>query len=99
MPQAEKTRHILRCIGRVAAGVAVVGAVAALMAGTVAVALLGDTVKSFLGTDVVDVTTEEREAVMASGRALAERVEAEGIVLVRNEDDALPLPASVVAQR
>ena len=94
MPQAEKTRHILRCIGRVAAGVAVVGAVAALMAGTVAVALLGDTVKSFLGTDVVDVTTEEREAVMASGRALAERVEAEGIVLVRNEDDALPLPAS-----
>ena len=94
MPQAQKSRHILRRIGRVALGVSAVGVIAALAAGTVALALLGDTVKSFLGTDVVDVTAEERDAVMATGRALAERIEAEGIVLVRNEDDALPLPAS-----
>ena len=94
MPQAQKSRHILRRIGRVALGVSAVGVIAALAAGTVALALLGDTVKSFLGTDVVDVTAEERDAVMATGRALAERIEAEGVVLVRNEDDALPLPAS-----
>lgn len=94
MRLTEKNRRVLSCIGRVALGVAAVGAVAALAAGTVAMALLGDTVKSFLGTDVVDVSAERREEVMASGRALAERVEAEGVVLVRNEDDALPLPAS-----
>lgn len=94
MPRAKKSRHILRCIGRVAAGVVAAAVVMALAAGTVALALLGDTVKSYLGTDVVDVTAEERETVMASGRALAERVEAEGVVLVRNEDDTLPLPAA-----
>ena len=94
MRLTEKNRRVLRRVGRVALGVAAVGAVAALAAGTVAMALLGDTVKSFLGTDVVDVSAERREEVMASGRALAERVEAEGIVLVRNEGQTLPLPAS-----
>ena len=58
MPRAEKSRHILRRIGRVAAGVAAAAVVMALAAGTVALALLGDTVKSYLGTDVVDVTDE-----------------------------------------
>ena len=94
MRLTEKNRRVLRRVGRIALGVAAVGAVAALAAGTVAMALLGDTVKSFLGTDVVDVSAERREEVMASGRALAERVEAEGIVLVRNEGQTLPLPAS-----
>ena len=87
-------RHVsARRVARVAGGVAAAGAVVALAAATVAMALLGDTVKSFLGTDVVDVSAEEREATMESGRALAERIEAEGIVLVRNEDETLPLPA------
>ena len=81
-------------IAKVVLGVAAVGAVAALAVGTAAMALLGDTVSSFLGTDVVDVTEEERAAVMEGGRGIAERVEAEGIVLLRNEDDALPLPAA-----
>lgn len=97
MPGATKRRLVLRRAARAAGVVVGVAAVAALAAATVAMALLGDTVKSFLGTDVVDVAAERRDAVMASGRALAERVEAEGIVLVRNEDDALPLPASVDA--
>ena len=55
-------------------------------------ALMGDTVKSFLATDTVDVSAERRDSTMEAGRALAERIEAEGIVLVRNEDQTLPLP-------
>nr|WP_239471515.1 glycoside hydrolase family 3 protein [Olsenella profusa] len=88
-------RPTARRVGRVVAGGVAVVAVAGLAAATVAMALLGDTVKSYLGTDVVDVTQEERDATMAAGRALAERVEAEGMVLVRNEDETLPLPADV----
>ena len=68
------------CAGavRVVCGVAAVGAVAALAAGTVALAIMGDTVRSFLSTDAVDVSAERHEATMESGRALAERIEAEG---------------------
>ena len=80
---------------RVVACAGAVAAVGALVAANVAMALLGDTVDSFLGTDVVNVEPEERDATMERGRALAERVEAEGIVLLRNEGEALPLPADV----
>ena len=83
---------VARKIARVAAGVAAVGVVGALAAATVAMALLGDTVNSYLGSDTVDATPEQREEAMEAGRALAERIEAEGIVLLRNEDEALPLP-------
>lgn len=83
-----------RRVGKVLAGVVAAFVVLALVAATVAMALLGDTVKSYLGTDVVNVTDEERDATMAAGRALAERIEAEGLVLVRNEDATLPLPDS-----
>lgn len=86
---------VARKIAHVAAGVAVAGVVGALAAATVAMAFFGDTVSSYLGLDRVNVTDEEREATMAAGRALAERVEAEGIVLLRNEDDALPMPSSL----
>ena len=85
---------VARKIARVAAGVAAVGVVGALAAATVAMALLGDTVNSYLGSDTVDATPEQREEAMGAGRALAERIEAEGIVLLRNEDEALPLPSS-----
>lgn len=84
-----------RRVVKVVACAGAVMAVGALVAANVAMALLGDTVDSFLGTDVVNVEPEERDATMEKGRALAERVEAEGIVLLRNEDGALPLPADV----
>ena len=84
-----------RRVVRVVACAGAVVAVGALVAANVAMALLGDTVDSFLGTDVVNVEPEERDATMERGRALAERVEAEGIVLLRNEGEALPLPADV----
>ena len=67
--------------------VLVVGVIAA----SVAMALLGDTVDSYLGTDQVDVSSEYKEAIMADGEELSERVEGEGIVLLRNEDETLPL--------
>ena len=97
MPRAEKNhlivRQLVRRVARVAAGVVALAVIGALAAGTAATVLLGDTMKSFLGTDVVEVTDRERESVMAAGRALAERVEAGGVVLLRNEDETLPLPA------
>ena len=64
------------------------------MAANVAMALLGDTVESFLGSDVVDITPEEREATFEAGRSLAQRVQGEGLVLVRNEDATLPLSSN-----
>ena len=84
-----------RKVVRVVACAGAVVAVGALVAANVAMALLGDTVDSFLGTDVVNVEPEERDATMEKGRELAERVEAEGIVLLRNENEALPLPSDV----
>ena len=82
-----------KMVARVVAGVGAVAVLGALVAANAAIALLGDTMDSFLGTDVVHVTDEERASVMDDGRALAERIEGEGIVLLRNEDEALPLPA------
>ena len=85
-----------RRIARVVAGAGAVVALGALVAANVAVVLLGDTVNSYLGIgEQVVVSEERRDATMAAGRALAERVEGEGIVLLRNEDAALPLPADV----
>ena len=84
-----------RKIARVLAGVAAAFVVAALVAATAAMVLLGDTVSSYLGLDSVNVTEEEREATMTAGRALAERAEAEGIVLLRNEDEALPFSSAL----
>lgn len=97
MPRDKRSRSTLRRVARAAGGVVAVAAVAALAAGTAAMALMGDTVRSFLGTDVVDVSDERREEVMGDGRVLAERVEAEGVVLVRNEGETLPLSQDVDA--
>ncbi|WP_455138422.1 glycoside hydrolase family 3 N-terminal domain-containing protein [Thermophilibacter sp.] len=73
-----------------------VAAVLALAAATAALAVLGDTARAYLGMDAtVQVSAEDADATMAAGRALAERVEGEGLVLLRNEDGALPLPADV----
>ena len=84
----------LRRVLHVAAAVGAVAVVGGLVAANVAMAVLGDTVESFLGSDVVDVTPEEREATFDTGRSLAQRVEGEGLVLVRNEDATLPLSSS-----
>lgn len=88
-----KAQEVRRRIAHAALGVGAVAVVVGLVAANVAMALLGDTIESFLGSDVVDVSPEEHEATMEAGRALAERIEGEGIVLVRNEGDALPLSA------
>lgn len=67
---------------------------AALVAGNVAMYVMGDTIESYLSSDTVNATAEETEAVEERSRALAQRAEGEGIVLLRNEDQALPLPAT-----
>ena len=67
---------------------------AALVAINVAVALFGDTIEAYLGSGNVDISDEKLEATMDEGRTLAEQIEGEGIVLVRNENQTLPLPST-----
>ena len=81
-------KQVLKVAGYVGAGALVV----AIAAANVAVALLGDTIDSYLSADSVEISAERKESIMADGRALARRVEGEGLVLLRNEDSALPLP-------
>lgn len=81
-------RRVVRVGSRVLAVVAVAGVVAA----NVAMALMGDTVESYLGGDKIEVTSEEKDATMQDGVQLAQRIEGEGLVLLKNDDEALPLP-------
>lgn len=80
-------RRVVRVGSRVLAVVAVAGVVAA----NVAMALMGDTVESYLGGDKIEVTSEEKDATMRAGAQLAQRIEGEGLVLLKNDDEALPL--------
>ncbi|WP_418836161.1 glycoside hydrolase family 3 protein [Paratractidigestivibacter faecalis] len=81
-------RRVVRVGGRVLAVAAVAGVVAA----NVAMAMMGDTVESYLGGDKIEVTSEEKDATMQAGAQLAQRIEGEGLVLLKNDDEALPLP-------
>lgn len=83
-------KQILKAAGYTGAFIVV----AAVVAANVALVIMGDTVDSFLGSDTVDITEEEKSSLMDSGRTLAEQIEGEGLVLLRNENDCLPLPAS-----
>lgn len=88
--KATTKSRILRAAGYTGAALAL----AAVAAANVGLVFFGDTVNSYLGVGKVEIADEQRAAVMDDGRALCERIEAEGIVLVRNEGGALPLAKS-----
>ena len=83
-------KQLLKAIGYTGAAVVV----AAVVAANAAMLLFGDTIDAYLGADSVEITDEQKSAVMDDGRNLARRIEGEGLVLLRNEDDVLPLPAT-----
>ena len=83
-------KQLLKAIGYTGAAVVV----AAVVAANAAMLLFGDTIDAYLGADSVEISDEQKSAVMDDGRNLARRIEGEGLVLLRNEDDALPLPAT-----
>ena len=83
-------KQLLKAIGYTGAAVVV----AAVVAANAAMLLFGDTIDAYLGANSVEITDEQKSAVMDDGRNLARRIEGEGLVLLRNEDNALPLPAS-----
>lgn len=85
-------KQVLKAIGYTGAAVVV----AAVVAVNAAMLLFGDTIDAYLGADSVEISDEQKAAVMDDGRNLARRIEGEGLVLLRNEDDALPLPATKV---
>ena len=70
-------RRVVRVGGRVLAVAAAAGVVAA----NVAMAMMGDTVESYLGGDKIEVTSEEKDATMQAGAQLAQRIEGEGLHL------------------
>lgn len=84
------SRRILRVLG----GVLMIGTIVALVAANAAVYLLGDTATSYLGGDSVDISSSSREATMTTGRELCRQIEGEGIVLLQNENDTLPLDST-----
>ena len=83
-------KQLLKAIGYTGAAVVV----AAVVAANAAMLLFGDTIDAYLGADSVEITDEQKSSVMDDGRNLARRIEGEGLVLLRNEDDTLPLPAT-----
>ncbi len=82
-------RRVLRIVGRVAIGLVI----AALVAANVALLVLGDTVESFISNETIDITEDEKEALMDSGMVLCQEIEGEGLVLAQNNDNVLPLSA------
>lgn len=60
----------------------------------IAAARFGDTLDSFVSNTTVDTTDADVEARLSKGDKLAQEVEGQGIVLLRNDDDVLPLPSS-----
>ncbi len=88
--KATTKKRILRVAGYTGATLALV----AVAAANIGLIFFGDTVNSYLGVGKVEITEEEKAAVMDDGRALSERIEAEGLVLVRNESRTLPLAKS-----
>lgn len=84
-------RHRRRVALRVAAGLGI----GLVVVANVAAARFGETVDSYLSSDRVDVSDARIEAQMARDAKLSEEVEAEGLVLVQNRGDALPLSRDV----
>lgn len=62
-----------------------------IVALNVAAARFGSTLDSFVSNDKVDVSEADLTARQARGERLARQVEGEGIVLLRNDDNVLPL--------
>jgi len=65
------------------------------VAANVAAAQFGKTLNSWVSTDHVDVSTTEYNARMAQDTKLAEEVQAEGTVLLQNNDNTLPFSKSI----
>ena len=85
------TKHrILKIAGYTGATLALV----AVAAANVGVVFFGDTIDSYLGTGEVEITDEQKSAVMDAGTELSEQIEGEGLVLVRNENQTLPLAST-----
>ncbi len=79
-------KQVMRVAGYAGAAIALTAVISA----NVAMALFGDTVNSFFGGGSVQISDEEKTALMEQGRALSKRIESEGLVLAQNNDATLP---------
>ncbi|MGI6754422.1 MAG: glycoside hydrolase family 3 N-terminal domain-containing protein [Atopobiaceae bacterium] len=88
--QAKTKSRVLKGV-RVGACVVAAGVV---IAANVAAVLFGESLESFLSNDKIEVTEQEVKARSARGTQLAQDIEGEGIVLLKNEDNTLPLSSA-----
>ena len=81
------SRRVLRIAGRVVLGLLVI----ALVAVNVALLVMGDTIESFISSEKVDITEDEKYALLDVGMNLCQEIESEGLVLAQNNNNVLPL--------
>ena len=68
---------------------------AAVIAGNAALAYYADSIDAFVGTPEVQVTDEEMKTNLEDAAELSHEIEAEGTVLLQNNDSTLPLSEDV----
>lgn len=88
---SERHRRVLKIAGIVMGSLAL----AAVVAANVAAVLFGETLESFLSTDKIDVSETELSAQFARDAALARNIEGEGLVLLENKNQTLPLSKEI----
>lgn len=89
--RGEKASAKTHRVRRVVCWVLAIVALVVLVGVNVGLTLFEDTVASYLNSDHVDVTSEQKASVMETGRSLAESIEGEGLVLLQNNNQTLPL--------
>ena len=67
----------------------------AVIIGNVVLTNYADSIDAFIGTPEVQVTEEEMEVNLEEASALSLEIEAEGTVLLQNNDDTLPLSSDI----
>ena len=68
---------------------------AVAVVGTGVLSVLADSVDAFVGTPEVQVTDEQKETNIAEASTLAAKTEAEGTVLLQNNNNTLPLSSDI----
>lgn len=94
MKKEKKPRKLHLIRNRVFLGVTSVLLVGVIV-GTGVLTSMASSVDAFVGTPEVQMSDEEKETNLVEASSLASEIEAEGTVLLQNDDDTLPLSEDV----
>ena len=87
----KKRRYILHKVFMVLTSILLVAAIAV----TGAAVYLSDIINNYLAAPVVEASEDEVNEALENGKKVAEQIESEGCVLLKNDDSVLPLDESV----